>query len=432
MGSYALVDISRGGIKNISVPKGGSYDTEAGLLERIVAPKPLWLLNPLWHFWDANWWPDWPTTAKKLQWFYEKSDGPTVDGVISLTPTVIERLLAIHGPVDMTKEYGVVISAENFWTVTQTFSEQKPSVTTEPKKIIGDLMTRLVEDLPKNMTPEKTFALISMLESSLDQKHILLYFNNKDLEQTVTKFGWDGKIKNTDKDYLMVTSTNIGGQKTDRVISEQINLETEILPDGRIIDTLILTRQHNGVNRELFTGVRNVDWLRVYVPEHSRLISASGFHQPDAHYFDEPDSSWKEDPDLKNENTATTDPESGTKVYSENGKTVFANWTMLDPGETVQLRLQYELPFTLQTRKVSSWQNSVWSYFKTDPSYQYSLLVQKQPGVISQKLNSKLSVANGWEPVWKHSDALQVSNNGWELSQDLQTDNYSIVLFHKK
>jgi hypothetical protein len=335
---------------NISVPKGGTYDTEAGLLERIVAPKPLWLLNPLWHFWDANWWPDWPTTARKLQWFYEKSDGPTVDGVISLTPTVIERLLAIHGPVDMTKEYGVIITAENFWSVTQAFSEQKPSVTKEPKKIIGDLMTRLSDDLPKNMSPEKTFALISMFETSLDQKQILLYFNNKELEQTVSSFGWDGKMKDTDNDYLMVTSTNIGGQKTDRVISETIDHTTEILPDGRIIDTLILTRQHTGIKRELFTGVRNVDWLRVYVPQNSKLIAASGFKQPDASYFSSPESTWKEDPDLQNENQASTDPESGTKMYSENGKTVFANWSMLDPGETIQIRLQYELPFRISAK----------------------------------------------------------------------------------
>jgi hypothetical protein len=145
MGSFAVVDMSKGEIKNILVPKGGTYDTEAGLSEKVVAPEPLWLLNPLWHLWDANWWPNWPTTAKKIEWFYEKSNGPTVDGVISLTPTVIERLLTVTGPIDMSKDYGVIISADNFWQVTQTFSEQKPQLTNEPKKIIGDLMTKLME-----------------------------------------------------------------------------------------------------------------------------------------------------------------------------------------------------------------------------------------------------------------------------------------------
>jgi len=77
----------------MEVPSGGGYDTEAGLTEFIAAPEPLHLVDPLWHFWDANWWPDWEKSAKKLMWFYEKSDGPTVDGVISITPTVIEKII---------------------------------------------------------------------------------------------------------------------------------------------------------------------------------------------------------------------------------------------------------------------------------------------------------------------------------------------------
>jgi len=133
-GSFALVDFSKGKIKQIETPGGGSYDTEAGLREKIIAPKPLQMLNPLWHFWDANWWPDWPTSARKIMWFYEKSNGPTVDGVISLTPTVMEEILKVVGPIDMTEKYGVIIDANNFWQVTQKFSEQKEDVTKEPKK----------------------------------------------------------------------------------------------------------------------------------------------------------------------------------------------------------------------------------------------------------------------------------------------------------
>lgn len=136
IGSFALVDIRRGQITRLTVPKGGTYDTEAGLTRLVAAPEPLRLLNPRWHFWDANWWPDWPTSAKKLMWFYENSNGPSVDGVISLTPTVIERALEVIGPIDMTADYGVVIDSQNFWTTTQTFSEQKPDVTKEPKKLL--------------------------------------------------------------------------------------------------------------------------------------------------------------------------------------------------------------------------------------------------------------------------------------------------------
>jgi len=47
-------------------------------------------------------------------WFYEKSGGPTVDGVITLTPQIIEEFLAQTGSIDMQEEYGLIVDADNF------------------------------------------------------------------------------------------------------------------------------------------------------------------------------------------------------------------------------------------------------------------------------------------------------------------------------
>ncbi len=431
IGSFALVDMSKGEIKNVAVPKGGSYDTEAGLSHLVAAPAPLWLVNPLWHFWDANWRPDWPKTARKLAWFYENSNGPTVDGVISLTPTVMERLLTVTGPIDMTKDYGVIINSENFWEVTQTFSEQKPDVTKEPKKIIGDLTTKLIEELPKNMSPEKAFSLIAVFEQSLREKHILLYFDDPSLEATVERFGWDGKIKQTDGDYLMVVSTNIGGQKSDRLINETLKHDAEILPDGSIIVTLRVERAHTAPKNQTFVGFRNVNWLRVYVPEGSELISSSGFRTPEQAYFEEPDPKWELDSDLENERQAIISPQSGTKIYREDGKTVFANWSMVDPGETAILEFRYRLPFKLSNEELNdSWIENLKSYITTDSSKRYSLLVQKQPGATTTSLITTLRLSESWQPVWQYPESLIINPRGWNLTAPLQTDIFTTVLFH--
>lgn len=432
IGSFAVVDFSKGEMKNLTVPKGGSYDTEAGLYKRIIAPEPMWLLNPLWHFWDANWWPDWPTTARKLAWFYEKSDGSTVDGVISLTPTVMENLLRVHGAVDMTKDYGVIITADNFWEVTQTFSEQKPDVTKEPKKIIGDLMARLMEELPKNLDLEKSLALVGVLEKSLNEKQILLYFNDNSLEDSAKQFGWDGAIKETDYDYLMVASTNLGGQKSDRAIVEKISHKIEILLDGQIIDNLTIIRQHTAPKNQPFVGFRNVNWLRIYVPLKSQLISATGWRKPDQVYFEKPDPKWQIDPDLMNERSASTDPASGTKIYQENGKTVFANWSIVDPGETAIIELSYRLPFSFEpNEEAKDVITRIKKYFSPSASERFSLLVQKQPGATQTSIDSKLVVNRGWKNLWKYPDNLLVDNYGWSITKSLETDLYATVLFQK-
>ncbi len=362
-------------------------------------------------------------------WFYEYSIGPSVDGVISLTPTVIERLLAITGPIDMRAEYGVIIDERNFWSVTQTFSEQKPHLTTEPKKIIGDLMNKIIEELPKRLTPDLTMKLIALLEKNLNEKQMLAYFTDPALEASTKRFGWAGEMAKTKDDYLMVVDTNIGGQKSDRVITETLDHAVKILPDGSIIDTLTVRREHKGVNREIFTGVRNVDWIRVYVPQGSTLISASGFRFPDPSLFSEPESNWDQDPDLQAETRARIEPVSGTRYYDENGKTVFANWSMVDPGETAVLKFSYKLPFTLAEASAQGWFAKLKKLAETDASKRYSLLVQKQPGAERIFLNSTVTFERPMTLNWKYPEDLNADARGWTTSIELASDYFAALLF---
>lgn len=430
VGSYALVDFKKGSLVGLTVPKGGSYDTEAGLSRLVAAPAPLAMLNPLWHFWDANWWPDWPMSARKLMWFYEKSNGPTVDGVISLTPTVIEKALAVIGPIDMTAQYGVVITAENFWTTTQTFSEQKPDVTKQPKKIIGDLIDAIIAELPKRLTPEMSVKLVGALEDSLTEKQALLYFTDRSLQASVKRFGWAGEMLATAGDYLMVVNTNIGGQKTDRVIRETYEHGIKILPDGSILDTLTIRREHTGAKGQPFVGVRNVDWLRVYVPRGSELLTADGFRRPDEAYFEKADPAWESDPDLAAEAAAATAAPSGTKVYEENGKTVFANWSMIDPGQTALIHLTYRLPFSVRTiPQDRGWLAGLWRFVRPDPSPAYTLLVQKQPGAAATAYQASISSQLPQAVSWTYPAALAPVDDSYRLDQALSSDLFAALLF---
>lgn len=465
LGSYALVDIRDGKIKNLEVPGGGSYDTEGGMNVRVVAPKPLWLVNPLWHFWDANWWPNWPTTAKNLMWFYEKSDGPTVDGVISVTPTVVERLLEITGPIDLTKEYGLTIDANNFWETVQKIVEQKnlaltnpesivgvPATSTivqsslpikqgleenvdnKPKKIIGDLMAKILETLPKKLDKNSLVKILALFEESMAEKQVLFYFNDPSLQAEVSNRNWAGEVKDASRDYLMVVNTNIAGQKSDRMMTENIKHKSEVKSDGSIIDTVTITRTHNGVKNEVMTGVRNVDWIRVYVPKGSELLSAEGFGAPDEKYFNEkPDVSWVESEFLEKENRALTDENSMTKVYEENNKTVFANWLMVDPAQTAVVVIKYRLAFNfLDQAPKTDWLSKFNSFLNPDQKnlIPYSLLVQKQPGAKPSEFSSILLLPTDWLVFWRYPESIR-GENGWDISDKLNSDKFWSILIEK-
>ncbi len=464
LGSYALLDVADGKIKNLEVPAGGSYDTEGGMTVKVKAPEPLWLVNPLWHFWDANWWPDWPKTAKNLMWFYDKSGGPTVDGVISLTPTVVESLLEITGPIDMTAEYGVIIDSNNFWETTQKIVERKnlekthPEVITDfkesveaievsipleqdllnnpdnkPKKIIGDLMARILEILPEKLNKDSLIKIVSLFEDNLAQKQILFYFTDPGLQAEVSKRNWAGEVKSVENDYILVVNTNIAGQKSDRKMEEKIEHNSTVSPDGRIVNTLKIYRGHTGIKNEALTGVRNVNWLRVYVPAGSRLISASGFSQPDAEYFETPDPDWLDSDFLAEERLSLTDKASGAKIYTEHGKTVFAGWVMTDPGQTAEITFVYELPFNFFRPLVrDGFLDRLNSLLNPEAKelYPYSLLIQKQPGAKPSKFSTALKAPNGLSARWQHPESL-LWQSGWSYVGEIGADKYISVLLSK-
>ncbi len=462
IGSYALVDFRRGKIVNLEVPSGGSYDTEAGMQEMISSPEPLRLIKARWYFWDANWWPDWPQSARQLMSFYEKSGGSTVDGVISLTPTVVENFLDIIGPIDMGPDYNnLILSRDNFWLETQKIAENKDylnclsrfSSSTEattpeqlcqdlkPKKIIGDLAQKIITELPSRLNKKTLLQLLRLFNSSLGEKQILFYFRDPSLEKELVTLGWDGAIKNTDYDYLAVINTNIGGGKSDRKIKQEITHYAEVSPDGTIIDTLKIKRIHTATTGEEFVGVRNVDWLRVYVPAGSELLEANGFVGIPRDAFEKANPSWQIDNFISaHEAQASIHEKSGTHIYSEFGKTVFANWSQVDPGQTTIIYLKYKLPFKIKTW-VKDQKNIFQKIFDKIVNYlnpnqkelaPYALLIQKQPGAPASTIKSLLKLPQNFKIIWHYpQDEKQFNSDGWKIIDKLNEDKYWAVMFSR-
>ncbi len=122
IGSLAIVDIENGEIKNISVPGGGPYDYRAGIKDNFIAPRPMWLINPNFYFWDMNWWADAPTSYYTILENFERAGGPTVDGVIAINSDLMVDLLKLTGPVHL-DEQNIDINSENFYKEVQDIVE---------------------------------------------------------------------------------------------------------------------------------------------------------------------------------------------------------------------------------------------------------------------------------------------------------------------
>lgn len=368
IGTYGLLEIDRGFLKNILV--NGIFDIDGQLKANVVPPRPIQRISTAWSTHDSNWFFDFPTSARKAAWFFEKTGNPTPDQVIALTPKVVEKLLEITGPIEMV-EYGQTIGADNFVEAAQFEVEIDYDKTlNKPKQFLADLFPMLIERL-SDLDLEQWQEVLKILNQSLNEKDILIFSSDEEIEKFVQERGWAGEIKDTDKDFLAVVSSNINGYKTDRVIDEKITHRSDIGEDGSIIDTVTIVREHKGGNLPYDWWNRvNTNYLRVYVPLGSELLEAKG-HTRDVYAppIDYDKAGFERDAEVeKVENTLRKDENSGTEIFEESGKTVFGNWVYVSPGETVTMTYKYRLPFKLDLNKERQ---------------TYGVLIQKQPGSAS-------------------------------------------------
>ncbi|MFH1286928.1 MAG: DUF4012 domain-containing protein [Candidatus Magasanikbacteria bacterium] len=435
MGSFAVLDVQKGKIQNIEVPSGGTHDLRGQLDVYVEPPLPMQLMSNRWEFQDANWFPDFPASAEKVEWFYSHARGKTVDGVIAINATVLERLLGIMGPVQIA-EFDLTLDSENALVDLQKKVElDYDKEENTPKAVIGVALTQLLEQLG-DLEELQLVTLISELHAALQEKEIQVYMNDIKVQETLQEYGWTGEIKETAKgqDFLQVVNTNVHGQKSDAKISQDIEHQAVVQKDGSVIVTTLVRRTHSGIPGEEFYGVSNVDYLRMYVPEGSELLDAGGFEFPPDDLFQVPEPWYEEDKDLKKtEIEVGVHKKTGTRVTREFGKTAFGNWTVLPPGETVEVFFTYKLPFRafdLQEMASQEGPGTLETLLATKQrqTARYSLLHQKQSGIESHFV-SKVIFPDGWIPHWKTGDIVTLAQNGAFVQTDLTTDLvYGVVM----
>ena len=432
IGSYGILSIdSFGRIKNFFID--GIFNPDGQLVDKIVPPKPIQKISIAWSLHDSNWFPDFPLSAKKAMLFYEKTGGATVDGVIAITPTVMQKLLTITGPITM-EEYDTVLTADNFTqNIQYKVEEDYDKKENKPKKILSDLAPIVLNKIFSSSDAKTIAKSINVLSELLKEKQILFYSNNDDLQEIISKLDWSGEVLQTQKDYLSVINTNINGYKTDGVVSENINHQVDILENGNVVDTVTITRKHDGGNKKYeWWNKVNADYMRVYVPKGSKLLEAEGqtreIDKPPVNYSA---LNFKKDIDVEQEEKKIEiDKTTGTRVYNEFGKTVFANWVYVSPQEKVVVKYKYLLPFKL-------------SFNGEKITDSYSILTQKQSGSFGSDYNLQINYPKKYHLEWRSdklkdcsfsekkekSNSLNYESSSFCLKTKLISDKFSGILF---
>lgn len=391
-GSYGIMVFEDGKFKEIYADD--VYNIDGQLKELYVPPLQLQHITPNWAMRDAAWFVDFNASADKVMTFYEKESGRRVDGVITINPKIVSRILDSVGPLAM-PEYGLTLTSKNFLSAVQNeveYGDNKEQ--NRPKQIIIDMVPCL---LAKLISANGTtwLSVVQAFMAGMEGHDILMHFSDAKLQQFVLERGFSGEVEDVDSDYLMAVFTNVKGSKADAVTDTSLILNTK-LEQSSVIHTLDITRRHNGGKSKYgFYNKQNPSFVRVLVPKGSKFISISGNSQLSyAPMMNYPKTDFLRDADLKNLE-ATMRKEQGITVFEESGKTEFGFWMVVDPGEIKTVELKYEVPA---------------SYARSD----YQLYVQKQPGLELSQFEWVLNVPPD-RIVGDATPRLTISNDGYRF-----------------
>lgn len=294
----------------------------------IVPPEPLkkYLGVDKWYLRDANWSPDWPSSAQKIEYFFKEENKlltgkddinnfkEDFDGVIAITPELITDLLMFTGPIMINNEE---YNQDNFVDLLQYKVEkgymQLGVPSWERKEVIGEITKELKKRI-FDLSPVDLYNVFQIVSNNVDKKNIVAYFHDANLEDIAIKQGWGGNVIQTSGDYLMVVDANMASLKTDAVIKRRLDYKVESNADGVTSEVKIKYIHSGGFD---WKTTRYRTYVRFFVPEGSQFIQADG---------------------LDGEKVTT---------YNELGKTVFTAFVSIEPGDIREIVLKYKLPSTV-------------------------------------------------------------------------------------
>lgn len=272
--AVALVTVDNGRLGETQLLDVAALDSQ--LRGQVDPPYYLKLATgePRWYLRDANWDPDFPTTARRAAWFVSKELGRDVDLVVAVNLSVLRQLLSVTGPVSAPGFSGQ-ISEKNFWEIYLT---QVKEGVDSPRYTLG-VSQAILEKLPQ-LPSQKWLRAMAVLLQSLQARQTLIFPLNF-VSRGLTAAGWDGQLTPPecrsslpciiDTNYLV--DSNVGINKADASLRRQVTLQRTVTGETLEAVTRVLYR-HTGVGSAWPSGDYK-GFARLYLPSNAQIVTVS-------------------------------------------------------------------------------------------------------------------------------------------------------------
>ncbi|HLO31262.1 MAG TPA: DUF4012 domain-containing protein [Anaerolineales bacterium] len=390
---------------------------DSGDLDNWDRPYPLapWQLeqymnSPVLILRDANWFPDFPTSALYVESLYAYRNSHSVDGVIAFDQHMLVLVLEALGPINVEGAYNP-IDAGNVITYMRS-AKSPPDGQPVPEgwsrkgfidKITGAMLQKIFQGQAISWQE-----LGSAFFRGLNQDHLLLQLDDPTLADVIARHGWNGAIRPEDGDYLMVVDANVGFNKTNAVVQARLSYDVDLTDPAHPVSTLTVAHQNNASDEvpclqwggQRLVGQENYpldacywNYMRVYAPSGTQLLNATPQKVPDEwmvlnHGVDGPVDVLEEEIE---------------------GLQAFGTLMVVPGGGSLMTSFQFGLPA------------EVLHISPDGKQINYSLKIKKQPGTLAIPITIRVHFPNGAAITSAFPGAV-IEGNDLLIETDLRTD----------
>lgn len=381
IGSYGLVTFDKGRLSDFTV--SDVYSADGQLKGHVEPPLPIkeYLGEANWWLRDSNWDPDFPTSAKRAEWFLDKEMDQEVDGVVAVDLFVVKDLLNLTNSIFLS-DYNLTITPDNFYEKVQSEVENNFFPGTHKKaSFLTALSRNLLEEIRSLEISQKN-KVLSKIYKNLEERHIQAFIHEESTQTALESLSWGGSVVKPDcgegcyADTVGIVEANLGVNKSNYFVERNVDLNIDI-GDSEISRTLKINLK-NSANSDLGLSGKYGVYIRFLVAEDStdfNIVSKYG----------------------QSEENLTLD------ISDAKGRKEVGTWTQIIGGQSKELTF--------------SWKTKI-----DRPSVtSYGLYIRKQAGVEGYPININIALP---EPQLKYDSRFTLTRGGTYLyntilSQDI-------------
>lgn len=289
IGNYGIVTLSGGQLTSARITDTYLLDGPFVAVGHTIPYPPAYAcvtLAPAWSLRDSNLYADFPTAARYGEQNYMREGGSIpVQGVIAITPALIQHTLEITGPINV-PEYHKTVASQNLndrihyhqLGPTSDGSSLIPSpdgLSSQRKHCVAlfaEHFLARVRQLPSPALPK----FVQLLVSAIYSKDLQIYFNSSEAENLLQSSHLDARIESPGGDSLFIVDANIGGNKASESLITTLDDQVTIEAQGNVVHHTTISYAWTTPG-DVHGSSLYQDYARVYVPPGSMLQMQDGW-----------------------------------------------------------------------------------------------------------------------------------------------------------